>query len=794
MKTRTKLIDKASVKKVMGELTIDEKLNLVGEYSACHTLAIPDMDIPSLYLLDGATGVNGNQILLDYLSAPERADAVEETKKLFTRFTELAVLNEIDLDEAEKQYKEEPMMLNVIQHMKHFRPRGKEFLCFPSGINIGAAFDKTVARDIGEAIGQEMRASGVDNCMGPNVDIIRDPLGGRGYEMYGEDPRLVADTAVEVIKGIQSAGTAACAKHFLANNQETNRNTADTHVSERALREIYGRGFQDSVQRANVLTIMSAYNSINGKFSSYNGEILNDWLRKEWGFDGTVVCDWGAVKERKAEAIMAGMDMILCGPTDMTEVKKQLENGTFSIKDLDRSVERILNLILRIRDSRAGKEFTYKREVICEKMRRCIAAGSILLKNEGGGLPLKQSGRVTFYGKRSKKFMECGTGSTAVITGIHSNVFEACEKYRDVVISYEDMDNADVLVYTVTAPAGENADRADMDIEKEDRQRLPRVLKLAKEKGLKTVVLLNVAGPVDMRTWEKYADSILCIFIPGCMGGVAAADMLFGEAYPGGKLPVTFPKRLEDTPCYPNFPGEGNHVYYGEGIFVGYRSYEKRKVEVQYPFGYGLSYTKFEISCREKERIFRVLEEDTLDISVIVKNTGHCKGSEVVQIYASEENPHVLRPVKELVGFAKAELEPQEEQEISVQITKDAFRYFDADKKSWILPVGKFKLYVATSSAKEDIIAEIPLRIIGESAYKLNGNSRVSEVIKNKDAVQIVNKYTDGLLEKMEEGDLAMMLNDKLADFLGMVMISMVPDAVELNEILTSLSDELEAL
>ena len=158
-----------------------------------------------------------------------------------------------------------------------------------------------------------------------------------------------------------------------------------------------------------------------------------------------------------------------------------------------------------------------------------------------------------------------------------------------------------------------------MDIEKEDRQRLPRVLKLAKEKGLKTVVLLNVAGPVDMRTWEKYADSILCIFIPGCMGGVAAADMLFGEAYPAGKLPVTFPKRLEDTPCYPNFPGEGNHVYYGEGIFVGYRSYEKRKVEVQYPFGYGLSYTKFEISCREKERIFRVLEEDTLDISVIVK-------------------------------------------------------------------------------------------------------------------------------------------------------------------------------
>ena len=180
MKTRTKLIDKASVKKVLGELTIDEKLNLVGEYSACHTLAIPDMDIPSLYLLDGATGVNGNQILLDYLSAPERADAVEETKKLFTRFTELAVLNEIDLDEAEKQYKEEPMMLNVIQHMKHFRPRGKEFLCFPSGINIGAAFDKTVARDIGEAIGQEMRASGVDICMGPNVDIIRDPLGGRG--------------------------------------------------------------------------------------------------------------------------------------------------------------------------------------------------------------------------------------------------------------------------------------------------------------------------------------------------------------------------------------------------------------------------------------------------------------------------------------------------------------------------------------------------------------------------------------------------------------------------------------
>ena len=255
---RKQLTDRSSIPGVVAELTLEEKLNLAGAYEACHTLAIPDMDIPSLCLADGVTGVNGAQVVLDYTTSPKRNTDPELLQRIPYAGPEVVALCGGDLEETKEKYREDRVYSGLIEHIRGFRPDGKEFISFPSGVNIGAAFDPILAEETGRAVGWEMRRAGVDVTLGPNVDIMRDPLGGRNYEMYGEDPVLVEETAAAFIRGIQSTGVGACAKHFLANNQETDRNTKDTHVSERALREIYGRGFGSAIQRGKVKAIMSA--------------------------------------------------------------------------------------------------------------------------------------------------------------------------------------------------------------------------------------------------------------------------------------------------------------------------------------------------------------------------------------------------------------------------------------------------------------------------------------------------------------------------------------------------------
>ncbi|MCC8105189.1 MAG: glycoside hydrolase family 3 C-terminal domain-containing protein [Clostridiales bacterium] len=790
--SRAKLTDINSIPQVIADLTLDEKLNLVGEYGACHTLEIPDMNIPSVYLLDGATGVNGAQVILDFISKKGLEGRSDIQQKIFCRYMELAELNCTDLTDVRERYREEPDLLDYLDHLERFRPQGKSYISFPSGVNIGASFDQEAAEKIGEAIGWELRSSGVDLCMGPNVDVSRDPLGGRGYEMYGEDPHLVGEIAVGVVKGIQKTGVGACAKHFLANNQETNRNTKDTHVSERVLRELYGRGFYRSIQEGGVKAVMSAYNAINGEFTSYSKKLLTDWLRGEMGFDGLVVCDWGAVKVDKERSLEAGMDLILCGPNDMSGCKKAIEDGTFSEEVLDRRAEDFLKTVVWLREEQSRHPLNYDCEALKKAAYDAVVNGSVLLKNQENVLPLENGEKVTFYGKRSKSFMECGTGSTAVVTDLHSNVFDEFQNKTNSTALFETMESADVLVYTVTAPAGENVDRKEMDIEKEDRERLPVVLKKAKEAGLKTVVILNVSGPVDMRSWIEFADSVLCLFIPGCMGGAAAADLLLGKAAPGGRLPVTFPLRVEDTPSYPNFPGEYNDVYYGEGLFVGYKSYEKRKLEVMYPFGYGLSYTEFDQDLLTEHLTLTADKEDSLKISVRVKNTGSREGSQVIQVYARELKPHVIRPEKELVGFGKATLRPGEETVLTVEIPKETFQYYDIEKQSWVLPVGMQQLYIGTSA--KDIFAGTELQIIGESAYKLSGESTIAEILKNEDAVAVVDRYTGGIMSGMGEEGRAMMAYEKLADYLKMVMVSAIPDAVKLNSMIDELSEALKKL
>lgn len=785
---RAKLTNRESIPVVIADLTLDEKLNLVGAYKACHTLAIPDMDIPALCLMDGVTGINGVQVVLDYITAPDVKLSPEAAQKMAFGLQEFVDLNRADLAAAEKEHPGDETYLGLVRHVAQFRPKGKQYISFPSGVNIGASFHPEIAVKLGQAVGWEMRNSGVDICLGPNVDIARDPLGGRNYEMYGEDPHLVARISAHFIQGMQSTGVGACAKHFIANNQETNRNTKDTHLSERTLLEMYSRGFSAAVKQARVKAIMSAYNAINGMFTSYNKALLTDLLRGEWGFEGLVVSDWGAASADKENSLAAGMDLILCGPNDMTGAKTAVEEGRLPQVVLDERVARILKTIVEVRAEQAQIPAEYETTSLLNCAYDAIVDGSVLLKNDGAVLPLPKDAGVTFYGNRSRDMLEYGSGSTAVPTNLHSNVYDEFGKLRGTAL-FETMDGADTLVYTVAAPAGENVDRSVMDIEEADRDCLPQVLRKAKQKGLKTVVLLNVAGPVDMRSWIDYADSILCIFIPGCMGGKAAAALLTGDASPAGKLPATFPVRYEDTPSYPNFPGEHNDVYYGEGVFVGYRSYEKRAVPVQYPFGYGLSYTQFEASLEASSFEFNTQIQDAIDIPVQVKNISDRDGSEVIQIYSAEVKPHILRPVKELVSFAKVFLKAGEEKTILLQIEKESLLCFDAKQNRFVLPVGEYRLFAGTSSAH--IFAEASMLVTGVNPYALSGDSTIGEILQNPAAVQLVNQFTGGMFEKVKEEEINFMINRKLSDILSIGMVSVIPDAVKLNLILQELYENL---
>lgn len=786
---RAKLTSHSSIPAVIQDLTLEEKANLLAAWTACHSYAIPDMDIPAIVLADGATGVNGSQMMMDYYFSREHG---EEGMSAISRHPELFSIAGEDLDAAREKYRDDPSIQGLIDHIAKTRPGGRSYISFPSGINIGAAFSPDTASKIGEAVGWELRDSGIDICLGPNVDVARDPLGGRNYEMYGEDPELVAQTGAAFIQGLQSTGVGGCAKHYIANNQETNRNAKNEHISERTLREIYARGFKAAVQKGGVKSVMSAYNAVNGVFSSYNKMLLTDWLREEWGFTGLVVSDWGAVTERKAESLEAGMDLILCGPKDMTEVVQAVQDGTLPEEVLNQRVAKVLETILWAREVQAATPARYDAEELLETATATVADGAVLLKNKGDLLPLNPGAKVAFYGRRSRELLEYGSGSTAVPTMIHTNPYDEVKARYSPDAAFEVMDGVDTVIYTVTAPAGENVDRESMEIEEADRKRLPEVLRAAKEKGLHTVVLLNISGPVEMEDWLSYADSVLSIFIPGCMGGRAAADLLFGAREPGGRLPVSMPVRYEDTPCYPNFPGEYTDAYYGEGVFIGYRSYEKRKLPVQFPFGFGLGYTTFSIKPACESVSFDTAASETVSVPVTVTNTGLRPGSAVVQVYYSEDRPRVLRPVKELGGFAKVWLNPGEQKTVEVAVNRETLHCFDPKLKRWVLPVGDYTLSIGSSSA--EIVGTVPMKVLGPKVYVMGADSTVSEILRDQRAVEIIDRYTGGMLAAAGEDNLKMMAEQKIGAFLSQRMIAKIPDTVALDQLMQKMMAELAEL
>ncbi len=739
---------KMSPEKILADMTLEEKAKLVNGASFFGMAGLERFDIPALQLLDGGTGMNFEQLFGDMYSRAEK-----ETNSTNGMVGSTVLTHVIDwYYEPDKLTEEELHVRGWIEEQLRLKT-GSDYApgCFPPGILLGATFNPDVVKTVGEALGAESRLFGVDILLGsPNVNIHRDPLNGRLFEGYSEDPCLVSTLAPELVKGVQEFKVAANVKHFAANNQETNRVGINETISERALQEIYYPGFKACVQEGKVETVMSAYNRINGVPCTESYKLLTEELREKWGFEGTVLSDWGAVYH-PVEALAAGNDLAMPGPLPAEPIIEAVKNGRLAEEDLNKAVLRLLKTIsyclenpfkdissVRVGDMNVpvinqdscclDNDALYKATTTAAY--EAAAEGIVLLKNEGA-YPLATDQRILLTG--SQDFLTCGTGSAGITTNRNTSFedciggtyvgydydFEAfCKHYKDFHI-----------ILTATVSGMEGNDRPHMRISDADDLMLRQLISLKEYANFKLTLVLNVCGPVDLRDYEADLDAIWCIFLPGMEGAHALADLMLGKRIPSGKLPITFPKRYEDTPTFLNFPGEGYEVNYGEGIYVGYRYYDKKKVAPAYPFGYGLSYTTFNIdNCKADKEEF----DSDLKVSLTVTNTGNYAGAEVVQLYISDETSMLPKPVKELKAFRKVFLQPGESKEVTFELNIKDFMSFDMDYNEWLAEEGYYHILIATSSAENDIKGDIRVYLDIRSPYSYGFTSTVKTIFEKE--------------------------------------------------------------
>ena len=739
----SKLVNESSIPELLKEMTVQEKVDLLTGETMFSSPEMSKYGIPSVLYLDGATGVN----MMQYVCEIAGAIMSKEKKKQEELGSESSnesgasamnilpfLLSDMRLpDDMPEKTKE--LLTKLKEAVLAIRPNGEEPNCFPPGMLLGATWEPETVYQVGKAVAREASAYGVDILLGtPNTNIHRDPRNGRVFESFSEDPYLSSRMAPQFPKGVQEQGVVADVKHFAANNQETLRQGINEHISERALREIYLPGFEAAVKEGKVGTVMSAYNSINGVPCAQNQWLLTDVLKKEWGFDGQVVSDWGAVYDQ-VEALKAGNDMDMPGPRGRQRLYDAVTDGTISMERLDDAVARTLRMILKTPKFRGERYTEIDNELSRKAAYYAASEGITLLKNDGI-LPLKKNAKVALYGRLTKRFMESGSGSAQVDTSKYTSLPDEAARYTDTVLVDEMTEDTDVVILTAGASGQEGKDRPDLHFDAPDEKMLRETLKTAKEAGKKTVLLMNVAGPVELGGYVEDLDAIMCLFFPGMAGAAATADILFGAVSPSGKLPLTFPKTHLDMPTALNFPGEFGNVVYGEGIFVGYRYYDTKKVEPLYPFGYGLSYSSFSIKDAEVSQVFYDNRStEPLRVSVTVKNEGSMEAKEVVQLYIHDVESTLLKPEKELKGFQKVSLKPGEEKVVILELLPHAFASYDAELGCWTKEPGEYELLLGDSS--RNITASVKVTLTGKNPYGCSLNSAIAKIAADKDACSI---------------------------------------------------------
>lgn len=614
---------------------------------------------------------------------------------------------------------------------------------FPTGTILASTWNPQIVYEVGNAMGNEVKEYGVDILLAPGVNIQRNILCGRNYEYYSEDPFLTGHIGAAFVNGVQSNGVGTSVKHFAVNNQETGRAYVNAVVGERALREIYLRSFQYIVKTANPWTVMSSYNKVNGTFASQNKYLLTTILRDEWGYKGAVTTDWFAGRDYPAQ-VWAGNDILMPGRKQETKkITAAIKDGKLDVKDLDRNIERILELIMKC-PSYKGYKYSDNPDLTAHASvsRRAAAEGMVLLKNDNNALPVS-SRKICLLGNASYSIFIGGTGSGEVASAHNVSIDEGLEaaglkidptlktlhldyiKEEKAKIpartnilqklavlpertwSYSEMsqlaDANDLAVITIARNAGEGSDRnADKDfrLSANELALIETASKTFHAKGKKVVVVLNIDGVVDAYSWADKVDAILVAWLPGAQGGNAVADIMTGKDNPSGKLAVTFPKNYEDVPSSVSFPGvpadHPDSTVYNEGIYVGYRHSNTHNVAPAYEFGYGLSYTTFEIN---KLKLNKKKFNGEIVATVTVKNTGKVTGKEVVQLYLSAPTDKIDKPMEELKGFVKTNLlKPNEKQTVSFTLTPDELASYNEKSSEWIADKGTYTVRVGNSS------------------------------------------------------------------------------------------------
>lgn len=648
-----------NIKELISKMTLEEKASLCSGFDAWSTKAIKRLGIPSITMVDGPHGVRVRTGIYD--SVPST--------------------------------------------------------CFPTAACMASSWDRNLLQEVGAAIGEECQTLGVSILLGPGVNIKRTPLCGRNFEYYSEDPLLSSELAASFIKGVQSQGIGTSIKHYVANNQEYRRLSVDARVDERTLREIYLASFEKAVKEAKPWTVMAAYNKVNGEYCTQNEYLLTKVLKEEWGFDGFVVSDWGAVDDR-VEALEAGLDLQMpgSGGIDDKKIVEAVKSGKLSEDVLDKAVERILRIVFKaIENKKEG--FTYDKEAHHELAVRVARESMVLLKNQDNILPLKEEGTIGIIGGFAKEPRYQGGGSS------HLNPTKVSIPFEEILNIVQDKakvlyaqgydlasgdttpeyiaeakevaSTADVVIIFAGLPEGvesEGYDRPHMKLPDGHNLLIEEITKVNKN----VVVILMNGSAVEM-PWAEKVKGIFECYLAGQGVGKAVAELLFGKANPCGKLAETFPKKLSDNPSYLNYPGEKDAVEYKEGIFVGYRYYDKKEMDVLFPFGFGLSYTTFDyISVRLDKK--ELDENQTLKVYVRVKNNGNMAGKEIVQVYVRKKQSNVIRPEKELRAFEKIYLAPGEEKEIEFTLDRRAFAYYEVDIKDWHVEEGDYEILIGKSS------------------------------------------------------------------------------------------------
>lgn len=634
---------------IVKQMTLDEKIDYIGGHESWYIREIPRLGLPAVRMADGPQGVRNN------------------TKSTL----------------------------------------------YPSGIAAAATWDRALINQMGTSLGKDARARGIHILLGPGANIYRSPLCGRNFEYFGEDPYLAGEIAANYIKGVQSQNVLACIKHFAGNNQEWGRHTVSSDVDVRTLHEIYFPAFEKAVKEGDVATIMTSYNLLNSVHASESKYLNYDVLRDMWGFDGIIMSDWTSVYSPLNTGYY-GVDLEMPFAKSMTpEVMKQLvEQGVLDVRAIDRKCQHIIQTILAYEFDKTEQldKSLPENNPYCDSIAHELSrAAIVMLKNQDNFLPMKK-GDFVVCGPNADKIVT-GGGSGFVTPLISSSVAlgmsEVDKKVKSLYLKPEDKDyekkmkNADCVVVCLghnSETEKENADRT-FELPEGQVEYLKDVLKLNKN----VVVVLNAGGNVEMASWIGDVKAVLMAWYPGQQGGLAISEIITGKINPSGKLPISMEKKIEDNPVadsyYENVKrirkiNPYSRVEYKEGIFMGYRGYEKNNTQPLFPFGYGLSYTTFEYSD------IAVAEDgDEFIVSFNVKNTGKVAGAEVAQVYVGDQECYLVRPAKELKGFEKVYLKPGEQKAVSVRLDQEAFRFFDPMEHKWIVEPGVFNVYVGSSSA-----------------------------------------------------------------------------------------------